>query len=135
MYTPGKLYGFARSAAGHEVFFHREVFRSGAEGEAPAPIVGERVQVEYDPHAAAVPGKPPRAVKVERLDPAVLLFGEVEQFDPGKGWGFLKADDGVSYYLHRSEVLDGRLPLPGSRVSFYGGSRQNRPRACYVTVL
>lgn len=137
MYNPSKLYGFARSPeTGAEVFFHREVFWSGESGSdsQPPPVVGELVQVEFDP-ATSRDGKPPRASKVERVKQQVLLHGRVDQFDEGKGWGFLTSDEGVSYHLHRSEVLGGRLPLPGSRVSFYGGSRKDRPRACYVTVL
>lgn len=137
MYNPSKLYGFARSpSTGAEVFFHLEVFWSGESSgnTPPPPIVGEPVEVEYDP-ATSRDGKPPRASRVDRTKAPVLLHGRVDQFDEGKGWGFLTSDEGVSYHLHRSEVLGGRLPLPGARVSFYGGSRRDRPRACYVTVL
>jgi cold shock CspA family protein len=56
----------------------------------------------------------------------------VETFNEQKGWGFILADSGESFYLHRSEVEDGRLPIPGRRVAFYRGFREKRPRACYV---
>lgn len=138
MYNPAKLYGFARSAdTGAEVFFHLEVFRPGVSDgpePPPPPVAGELVTVEYDP-STAEEGKPPRASKVVRAHPQVLLQGRVDQFDEGRGWGFITGADGKSYHLHRSEVLDGRLPLPGGRVSFFGGSRRDRPRACYVRVL
>jgi cold shock CspA family protein len=133
MYNPAQLYGFARSPeSGEQVFFRLEVFWAG-DGDVP-PLLGERVEVEYDP-ARSSGDKPPPATRVERVDPPVLLYGTVDQFDSRKAWGFVKGDDKVSYHLHRSEVLDGRLPLRGARVSFYGGTRRDRPRACYVTVL
>jgi len=42
--------------------------------------------------------------------------------------------DEVSYYLHRSEVESGRLPVEGQQVYFYGGFKNNRPRACHVQI-
>lgn len=138
MYTPSKLYGFAKNdSSGGEVFFHLETFWPGRveEGrEPPPPVQGEEVSVEYDPQSGQE-NRPPRARRVERLHPPVLVEGVVERFEEKDGWGFIRGDDGVSYHLHRSEVLDGRLPLASSRVSFYAGARKGRPRACYVTVL
>jgi len=139
MYNTTKLYGFAKSdTSGGEVFFHLETFwpgESSPDGSVPPPPVqGELVSVTYDANTAQE-GKPPRATRVERTAPPALLGGVVERFDEKGGWGFLRGDDGVSYHLHRSEVLDGRLPLVQSRVSFYAGSRKDRPRACYVRVL
>lgn len=139
MYNPSKLYGFAKSdATGGEVFFHLETFWPGepdAEGQPPPPPVqGEEVSVDYDPDAGTG-DRPPRAHRVERVEPPVQLQGAVERFDEKAGWGFVRGDDGTSYHLHRSEVLDGRLPLVPSRVAFYAGARKGRPRACYVKVL
>ena len=42
--------------------------------------------------------------------------------------------DHISYHLHESEVVDGRLPVTGRQVVFYPGLREGRPRACHVKV-
>lgn len=96
------------------------------------PILGEEVDVEVD--LPDEPGdKAPRAERVTRVHPPLPLQGVVDNFDPFKGFGFVVVDD-VSYHLHRSEMIDGKIPLVGQRVSFYGGTRQDRPRAVHVQV-
>ena len=60
--------------------------------------------------------------------------GVIEKLVADRGFGFINGDDGVYYHLHRSEVLNGRYPLPGSNVRFYVGYRECRPRACYVEI-
>ena len=135
MYSPDKMYGFAEGEEGR-VFFHLEAFISGpwgGEDIAPPPIVGEVVEVDFtqDPENE---GRAPRARLVERVAPPTQLKGMVETFNAEKGWGFIRSEDGSSYYLHRSEVEDRRLPVPGQQVSFVGGFKNGRPRACYVKV-
>mgnify|MGYP002630001865 CR=1 FL=1 len=130
MYAPHKLYGFAESDEGR-VFFHTQVFQPGEPG--PPPIVGEPVEVYLD-NATSQEGKCPRALQVLRLDRPERLRGFVDDFNPDKGWGFVRDAKGRSFYLHRSEVLDGKLPLKGRRVAFYEGAAKGRPRACYVEV-
>lgn len=145
-YIPDKLYGFAIDESGFEVFFHLGVFRPG-EGSAqvpagccscnlpcearilPPPIIGEPVTVTYEQGDA---GRAPRASRVDRITPVEVRTGRVESLDPQRGFGFIKGDDGESYYLHRSEIADGHLPLSGQQVVFCAGIRQGRPRACHV---
>ena len=133
MFSPEKMYGFASSGEA-KVFFHQGVFVGGVEGaeHAPPPSVGERVLVDYD--GEHTEGQAPKAKSALRLDPPVLVTGIVTTFNAQKGWGFAAGEDGKSFYLHRSEVEDGRLPIEGQQVSFYAGFKRGRPRACYVQV-
>jgi len=133
MYSSSKLYGFAApEGTDDQVFFHVEVFRPlDITASEPPPLVGEMVEVEYV-LGSGTGGQAPRAGKVTRTEKPEQLRGVVESFGEQRGWGFIKSDGGEPFYLHRSEVEEGRLPLPGRRVSFFRGFRQGRPRACYV---
>jgi len=136
LYAPDRFYGFCEGED-KRVFFHLEAFITGrwpGLQESPPPILGEEVSVEYDPDAGSKNGKAPRAKRVERIHPPLQIKGIVESFYPDTGWGFARGEDGASYYLHRSEVLNGRLPLPGQEVWFFGGSKKGRPRSCHVRV-
>ena len=148
-YIPDKLYGFASPDGGSDVFFHLGAFRPGGEVPPPTactscgspcsedaklpppPILGEEVEVTYE---VSEGDKAPRATLVERLTAPTPLHGRVGSMDPHRGFGFLEGEDGETYHLHRCEVVDGRLPLPGQQVLFYPGTRQERPRACHVRV-
>ncbi len=151
-YIPDRLYGFAvEDSTGQEVFFHLGDFDPGSPlstvprcgacppvgcswaSTAPPPILGESVDVIVD--LGSVQGdRAPRADRVTRLRTPIALSGEVETFDSFRGYGFIVGTDGISYHLHKSEVLDGRLPLPKQTVVFFAGVRQGRPRACHVKV-
>jgi cold shock CspA family protein len=134
MYSPGKLYGFCE-APDQRVFFHQEAFQAGRWPDelGPPPILGEEVDVEY-PSSEPGSDRAPRASSVVRVTAPCKIVGVVETFHEENGWGFARGDDGESYYLHRSEVEDGRLPLAGMRVFFYRGFKNGRPRACFVRV-
>jgi len=134
-YIPQKLYGFALSKSGQEVFFHLGAFQPGDYGfdPPPPPILGERVLVTF---TETTTGKSTlRANRVVRTQRPLPLKGTIESFDPTRGYGFIRGDDGIAYHLHRSEVMNGRLPLANQKVQFYAGTRQERPRACHVKVL
>ena len=151
-YIPDRMFGFVIDLAGHEAFFHLGCFDPGAVWMAhnkcevcphsgcswisspPPPILGEEVEVTVDPHLLLIPGKAPRATKVTRLVGPPALFGTVDTFDSHRGYGFVRGEDGFSYHLHSSEILDGRIPRPGQGVMFFGGVRNVRPRACHVKV-
>jgi len=137
-YIPSRLYGFVKGEDGREVFFHLGVFKPGAfpTDPPPPPILGEPVLVEVGTQDSPDnrPGKAPRALSVVRVQEPVQFVGIVETFDTHRGYGFIVGEDGISYHLHNSEVLDGRTPLAGDRVRFYAGTRQGRPRACHVNV-
>jgi len=131
-YLPDKLYGFTEKD-GEQVYFHVAVFEHGAWIEPP-PIVGEPVDVEYDPTTAS-DGKVARASKVQRQVEPKLCRGVVDSFDVERGWGFIVPGDGGPHvFLHRSEVEKGRLPIAGQTVRYYEGQRQGRLRAVYVQI-
>lgn len=128
MYTPKGLYGFLSNPDGEDLYFHLSAFDPGSYvGDAPVPpIIGEQVE------AVVENGK---VIQCNRLDTPELKTGVVDWFDSDKGYGFI-AHDGAQIFLHRSEVLEGRLPLKGRRVSFYVSDKTNKQkRACYVSVL
>lgn len=137
-YIPQRLYGFVHNSSG-EGFFHLGYFHCPFAGpeEAPVPpLVGEDVDVVFaDGKSPSQGGTAPRASRVTRVQPPIHTHGVVEAFDSRKGFGFIKRGDGASFYLHRSEVKDGRIPLVGDKVAFYIGHSRGRPRACYVEVL
>lgn len=130
-YVPRQLFGFAVDDDGQQVFFHIRAFNWGDLPTHPPPIIGEEVDVEYDPGGPSN-GKAPKARHVHRLSEPRASFGVVEDFNEQRGYGFIKTEDGRSHYLHRSEMTDGRLPMPGMEVTFFEGFRQGRTRACYV---
>jgi cold shock CspA family protein len=132
-YLPKQLFGFAVDEDGKEIFFHIRAFKWGDFPTRVHPIIGEEVEVEYD--GTVTPnGKAPRARSVERVNEPRAAYGVVEDFNEQRGYGFIKTSDGRSHYLHRTEMTDGRLPMPGMRCTFFEGFRQGRTRACYVTL-
>lgn len=134
-YIPDKLYGFVLDSTGFQAFFHLESFSAGSYSPYVPPIMGERVEVVLRVTDISIRHPAPRASKITRLDSPIAMSGFVDNFREAQGYGYIKGDDGSSYYLHRSEVLNGRLPLDGQRVSFYIGHRQGKPRACYIKIL
>lgn len=130
-YIPKELYGFLSPLDGSEerLFFHLATFDPGPYvGESPIPpIVGEEVEVTDVSEA--------KVRRCERISLPLPIHGFVTWFSEQKGFGFAEDEEGEKYYLHRSEVLDGRLPLKGRLVSFYVATQARKPlRACYVTV-
>ena len=132
-YVPRNLYGFAVDDEGKQVFFHIRAFNWGEHRTHPPPIIGEEVDVEFDPEGPSN-GRAPKARHVYRLSEPKASFGVIEDFNEQRGYGFIKTEDGRSHYLHRSEMTDGRLPMPGMEVTFFEGFRQGRTRACYVSL-
>ena len=124
-YIPSGMYGFVTDGE-NRLFFHLAAFDPGAyEGDSPVPpVIGEAVEVEA--------GEGNKACRVCRVDLPTQILGVVDWFDTTKGYGFIRDEQGTSFYLHRSEVLEGKLPLDGHRVSFYVGS--DSQRACHVSV-
>lgn len=147
-YIPDRLFGFVAEEDGREVYFHLGDFDPKGpwadlahdcprgrllsfNWRSPSPIVGELVKVEILDREAK-DDKAPKAQRVTRLDAPLLIRGTVESFDVLHGYGFVRGGDGVSYHLHKSEILDGHVPNKGSVVMFFAGFRQGRPRACHV---
>jgi len=152
-YIPAKLYGFlSDSETGQEAFFHLGAFQPGDGWDKPPqcsicalrdcswstspppPILGELVRVEVDFDQDPQEGKVPRASKVERISNPAIVKGSVETFDAHRGYGFVIGDDGESYHLHKSELVEDRIPRAGQLVMFYAGVRMNRPRACHIKI-
>jgi cold shock CspA family protein len=133
-YVPTKLYGFVQKETEPEVFFHIRSFSWGCLPTYPPPVIGEEVEVEWDPDLM-IEGKAPKAKRVSRLFSFLPSIGVVEDFNPQRGYGFIRTADGRSHYLHRSEMTDGKLPLAGMRVTFFEGFKEGRTRACYVSLV
>jgi len=134
-FLSGQDYGFLINEEGTEVYFHIEVFNPGSFTATPVPpLQGELVEATVS-ETPRPNGKAPKAKRVVRLEAPEQLIGAVEAFNPKTGFGFIVGENGKSYYLHRSEVKDGRLPLPGKQTRFYVGAKQgDRPRACSVEI-
>ena len=147
-YIPDRLFGFVSDEAGREVYFHLGDFDPKGpwpklvhdcprgrllsfNWQCPPPIVGELVDVVIHEGNSAT-NKAPKAQRVIRAETPLMLRGEVESFDVLHGYGFVRGDDGVSYHLHKSEMLDGYGPTKAATVMFFAGYRQGRPRACHV---
>jgi cold shock CspA family protein len=134
-YIPNDLYGFLEGqdedGVQQRVFFHSSEFDPMG---GPPPIVGERVTVgSIEP----VEGKNSRAVSVTRCSDVKTLVGKVSRFNHQVGYGFVTVD-GNEYFLHRSELQDGALPLIGAMVEFsVAGSvgTSKSPRACHASIL
>jgi cold shock CspA family protein len=125
-YIPEGMYGFVTDGD-QRLFFHLENFDPGPyEGAHPVPpVAGEDVDVE-------LVGEDNKVERVHRLDTPARVDGVVDWFDSAKGYGFALGTDGRTYFLHRSEVLGGRLPLPGRGVRFYTTDKR---RACFVEMV
>lgn len=132
-YIQDRHYGFLSDNSGREAFFHASVFDGGAKEDSPPPVAGEEVLVDVDLDGTKE-GVAARATRVRRLEEPKLLNGRVSSFNPERGFGFVEGEDGVTYYLHRSEVMGGRLPLSGLKVTFRVSEQKHRARACYVEV-
>jgi len=145
-YIPDRMYGFLLSDSGQEIFFHLRVFHPLSERPyspkclsckssclwsetPPPPILGEQAMVDLDENSET-----PRACRVVRLVEPIPLVGTVDVFDAARGYGFIHGVNGETYHLHRCEVVEGRMPLPGQPVLFYPGKRQGKPRACHVKI-
>jgi cold shock CspA family protein len=120
------MYGFADNSE-REVFFHAQDFHRLAPG-GPPPVLGEPVEIEGVIEDA---GRRPRAGSVNRMSSQPLLTGRVKSYDSKKGWGFILYDGGQAF-LHASESMQGWLPVIGTDVQFYLGTRQGKARACWV---
>ncbi len=92
------------------------------------------MDVTVDASNPPQPGRAPRATRVQRVTDPLAVEGIVDMFDAHRGFGFILGEDGVTYHLHTSEILDNRMPVKGMTVIFFGGTRQGRPRACHVKV-
>lgn len=130
-YIPKDLYGFLEDDNGHRVFFHMSEFNTMG---GPPPIVGEPVEVE---RLEEIPGKNSCAYSVLRTIEIAPLIGTVTRFDHRAGYGFVLVDK-VYYFLHRSEFIDGALPVVGATVEFFAlliSAKDKPPRACHARIL
>lgn len=132
-YVPKDMYGFCEDDDGNRVFFHLSRFADFVSDNSTPPVIGEPVEVfvpedlDFD-----VSERAPKAERVVRLEPPKRLTGEITRFSPERGYGFVLGEDQVSYYLHRVEVRDSRIPGRNMKVTFIPGMSRGKPRACQV---
>lgn len=115
LFSRERHFGFCVSGE-DEIYFHAQNFHRITPG-GPPPILGERVEIQ--------------AKRVSRIEPPILLEGVVHSFDSRKGWGFIKREE-ETFFLHKSDLLEGWLPVIGGRVQFYAGEKLGKPRACWI---
>ena len=48
----------------------------------------------------------------------MMLSGIIEKWEQGKGWGFIKGDDGEDYFINIANVRKGQRMCLGIRVKF-----------------
>jgi len=129
MFSPDRGYGFVSGGA-EEVFFYVDSFERMVPG-GPPPLLGELVEVEgIEPSTKGAP----RASVVRRIEAPKSVGGVIRTFDVRGGWGFIVGPDGVEYFLHRSDIHDGKMPIKGGRVRFYPCTKKGKPRACHVVL-
>lgn len=135
-YIPNKLYGFVIDNNDFQVFFHLGQFKPFQDENMmipqPPPILGEPVIVGFYPTDN---GKAPKAISVQRMQKPKVIMGIVESYDSSRGYGFIMGEDGISYHLHNSEILNNKYPLQSDKVKFYAGLRMGKPRACHIEVV
>ncbi len=59
------------------------------------------------------------------------MTGIVQRYDAVLRWGFIIGDDGVRYFVHRSDVA-GPVLMPSERVEFTPTPSPKGPRAANV---
>ena len=63
-----------------------------------------------------------------------MIAGIVKNWDRLKGWGFIKGDDGIDYFLHISKIRAGQTVREDSQVRFDITEGQRGPEAENVTL-
>src|SRR5687768_12853104 len=128
MFSPTGLFGFCVNPEAGEVFFHAQDFHRLSAGEPP-PILGEIVEIGVPVEGK---GNRPKVSQVRRIHLPVLLEGPLRSFDSDRGWGFIQLEDGRNVFLHKSDRAVEWMPVIGTRISFYLGSKNGKDRACWA---
>ena len=63
-----------------------------------------------------------------------MIAGIVKNWDKLKGWGFIKGDDGIDYFLHISKIRTGQVVRENTQVKFDVIEGQRGPEAENVTL-
>ncbi len=81
------------------------------------------------------PRECPACRALERL--SQHQHGTLDWYNPRRGYGFIKQDDGTSVFLHASEwrAAGHRKPTPGLRVRYRVQAGERGPRAVEVELL
>jgi len=150
-YLPERMYGFAiLEDTGQQVFFHLGSFDPGSEWKtpsycsscpipdcswaktAPPPVAGEEVDVQVDLSEIREGTSAPRASRVIRVNIQTPIKGKMKTFDNQRGYGFFEEDNGISHYVHKSDIIGDRIPILGQVGMFFSGQRDRKTRACHV---
>jgi cold shock CspA family protein len=59
----------------------------------------------------------------------MYMTGEIVFYLALDGYGFAKGEDGIDYFVHRSEVQGPRKPKAGDAITFEPGTRRGKPQA------
>lgn len=116
-YSTNEGYGFLVGEKGRVYFRGEDFFRDNEKD--PMPISGEEVEIKEG--------------VIRRTKTPQPKIGVVESFDSQKGWGFIREyGKSEKVFLHRSEMIGTWVPIKGKRVKYYVGSKDSKPRACYI---
>ena len=63
-----------------------------------------------------------------------MIAGIVKNWDKLKGWGFIKGDDGIDYFLHISKIRTGQVVRENTQVKFDADYIQNNITVSSVLV-
>jgi len=150
-YLPDKMYGFVQDTERRTAFFHVGSFYPGSWVKhpycescnqlncdwpliPPPPIAGEEVivELEFDLEKYSEDIIPPRSSKITRIHTPKPLRGIIKSFDNQRGYGFIIDSFNSDHYVHKSDIIDHRIPVIGQQVMFFPGTRDTKTRACHV---
>ncbi len=95
--------------------------------EAGQPLV----EPTLCPRCRAEAARPKR-----KLEPGQVYEGRVKWFNPEKGYGFIRCEDGTEVFFHRSGIVRPGLVLEaGQRVTFEVEITSKGPQAVRVTPM
>ena len=125
-------FGFLEADDGREIFFHRTCLedRSGWAALSIGATVSFRVGSDEDGRLRATDVRIERPGHVIRNKEGLELEGIVESLVRRRGFGFVRAFAGPSYFVHRSFVREWDALEEGVRVSFVVGINPEDGNIC-----
>ncbi len=127
-----EAYGFLELDDGTELFFHRQSFEDPSAWEALSIGAGlsSRVDTDDDGRLRAADVRVEHPGHVIREKEGMELDGIVESLVSGRGFGFVRAYEGPSYFFHRSFAHEWTALEEGANVTFVVGVNPRDGNTC-----